>query len=431
MNARAAALPVAMALMLAPAGQLSDGPPNPAVPASVQLALGAVDQARQALTRRAPLANLVAARLADPRFAGKTVGASVWVDGFGEVGGTDGDVALMPASNEKIFTAMGALGLVGRDTTLDTIVRAAGPVHDGVLEGDLVLIGGGDPYLQSSGPHSLDDLASQVRAKGIVQVTGQLVGDDSHFDDLRTARGWLSFHIGLTGPLSALTVDGNRYRNDPDFLAHPAPANAELFRLSLQRRGVRVQGASVGGVAPIGAEAVARLPSEPVGALVAQMLNISDNLTAELLLKEVGARAHGRGSSEEGAAATATLLSALAGPLEGSAADGSGLSRENRRSPREWRRLLQAAPQQRWWDAFAAGLPVAGRSGTLSSRFVGTLGEGTVRAKTGSIREGRALSGYATTRAGRAVVFSVVVNGPQPDLGPIDDLVLAVLADRS
>jgi D-alanyl-D-alanine carboxypeptidase/D-alanyl-D-alanine-endopeptidase (penicillin-binding protein 4) len=117
----------------------------------------------------------------------------------------------------------------------------------------------------------------------------------------------------------------------------------------------------------------------------------------------------------------------------GVTADGSGLSRQDRRSAGEWQRLLQAARRAPWFEALLAGLPIAGRTGTLADRFEGTPAVGVVRAKTGSIIEGRALSGYLETASGRAVTFSVVSNGGCPPCteAAIDALIVAVAADRS
>ena len=88
------------------------------------------------------------------------------------------------------------------------------------------------------------------------------------------------------------------------------------------------------------------------------------------------------------------------------------------------------ARTQPWWDSFIEGLPLAGRTGTLSGRMRGTAAEGMVRAKTGSVRESRALSGYLTTAGGRQAVFSLIVNGPAASnaLGAMDDLVATLAA---
>jgi D-alanyl-D-alanine carboxypeptidase/D-alanyl-D-alanine-endopeptidase (penicillin-binding protein 4) len=396
----------------------------------------------------AALAGVVAARLADPRLAGTTVGLSVWVDGLGEVAAHNPDLPLTPASNQKLFTAMGVLSLVPQTDRLLTVVRATGARDGRVLMGDLFLVGGGDPTLNAKGPHSLDVLAAAVKAGGIDEVRGALVGDETRYDAARGAPGWLPEHVPVfIGPLSALVVDRNQLRPDAAYAANPVPGTLPYFRAALLRAGVRVAGPNVVGAAPAGSAVLAALPSPTVGDLVGEMLNQSDNLIAELLVKEVGYRA-GRaaagapvpgpgpapGSTATGLAAIEAAVRGLGVPLDGIAADGSGLSRQDRRSAREWRALLQAALPHPWAERLVGSLPLGARTGTLARRFARTAAEANVRAKTGWIDEARSLSGYLTTAGGRRVVFSVVVNGTTPTspaLNALDGLVAALAADRS
>lgn len=391
----------------------------------------------------AALSGLIGARLADPRLAGTTVGLSVWVEGLGEVAGHNGDQALMPASNQKLFTAMGVLALIPQTDRLVTEVRAIGTQEGRVLNGDLVLVGGGDPTLNAKGPHSLDDLAAAVKARGIDEVRGALVGDESRYDTVRGAPGWLPQHVPVfIGPLSALVVDRNQLRPDAEYAANPLPGTMPYFRAALLRAGVRVLGPNVAGAAAPGSAVLAALPSPPIGDLVGEMLNQSDNLIAELLVKEVGYRTTAaapspsalQGSTAGGLAAITDAVQKLGVPLAGVAADGSGLSRDDRRSAREWRSLLQAARGQPWAERLVGSLPLGARTGTLARRFARTAAEGNVRAKTGWIDEARSLSGYLTTAGGRPVVFSVVINGTTPTspaLNALDTLVAAIAADRS
>src|SRR5581483_4052027 len=400
----------------------------PAAPGAAASAVPPVQPAAAAL------AALIDAHLADPRLAGTTVGLSVWADGLGEVA-RNGDAPLTPASNEKLFTAMGVLSLLPPTDTLVTEVRATGPVEGRVLAGDLALVGGGDPTLHARGPHSLDDLAAAVKARGIDEIRGSLVGDESRYDSLRGAPGWLPEHVPVfIGPLSALVVERNQLRPDAEYAANPLPANLPYFRAALLRAGVRVDGPDTAGAAPAGSTVVAALPSPPIGDLVGEMLNQSDNLIAELLVKEVGYRLGHNGSTAAGLAAINDAVRRLGVPLAGVAADGSGLSRHDRRSAREWRSLLQAALPQPWAGRLVGSLPLAARTGTLARRFAGTAGEANVRAKTGWIDEARSLSGYLTTAGGRAVVFSVIINGTTPGspaLNALDSLVAAIAAERS
>ncbi len=373
------------------------------------------------------LAAALDAFLADARVAPHAVSVSVWVDGRGEVIAHEPDRALAPASNEKLFTAMGALAVLGGDAPLTTELRVT-------PTGDLAVVGGGDATLTATGPHSLDTLAALAHQHGLLAVTGALVVDESRHDGLPRAPAWQDWQIPTyTGPLSAFTVDRNRWRSDPTYVAAPARENAELLRAALARHGIVVQGPTVVATGPTTGTTVASLPSAPVRDLVHTMLRFSDNQIADLLLKEVGHAATGTGSLAAGAQATTDALRALCVPLVGAVDDGSGLSRGNARSAREWRTMLQAARGQPWWPVLADGLPVAGRSGTLAGRFRGTAADGNVRAKTGTIIGGTALSGYATTAGGRAIVFSIVVNGPGAEnaAGGVDRLVAAVTASTS
>ncbi len=360
----------------------------------------------------------------DPAVTANQFGLSIWVDGLGEVGAYEPDLPLFPASNQKLLTAMGVLAVLGADTRFTTAVQSA-------PNGSLVITAGGDPSLTARGPHSLDALAAQVRAAGITMVPGALVVDESRHDAMRRAAGWQDWQFPTyAGPLSALLVDRNRYRRDPAFLADPAIGNGELLREVLAAHGVAVAGATVHGAAPAGSTTVAALTSEPVSTLLTDTLLRSDNMAAEELLKEIGRATGQTGSTAGGLAATRDALAPLCVPIAGVDDDGSGLSRADGRSAREWRTLLQEARAQPWWPLLSNALPVAGRTGTLTARFRGTPAEGNVRAKTGTIIGGIALSGYGTTASGRGFVFSVLVNGDrsQGTQAPLDALIAAVAA---
>ncbi len=372
-------------------------------------------------------ADSIRSALSDPRFESATVGLAVWVAGEGMVVNHNADVALRPGSNEKLLVAWGAYGAIGADTMLTTEVRADGD--------NLVLVGGGDPSLRSTGPHSLDRLAARVRAADVTEVAGDLVADESRFDGVRKAPGWTERHVPFfVGPVSALSVDSNYLRTDPEYVANPAAGNLAEFRAALQRHGVTVAGGERMGTAPESAPVVASVDSAPVAQLVRHMLTTSDNFYAEMLLKEAGRRAKGLGSWENGVAAVRELAAGAGVALTGRAADGSGLSRDDARPPREWAELLVAARDQPWFDQLFGGLPLAGRTGTLANRFIGTSGEANVRAKTGSVRATRALSGYLTTAGGREVVFAMVVNAdplPGAVIGAMDGLVSGMVASRA
>jgi D-alanyl-D-alanine carboxypeptidase/D-alanyl-D-alanine-endopeptidase (penicillin-binding protein 4) len=364
-------------------------------------------------------ASRVAAAASDASWGDVERSISVWVEGYGEIVAVAPDLALLPASNEKVLTALGARLVLDPSGRFRTEVRTTGD--------RLVLVADGDPTLRTHGPHSLAALAGQVRAAGIVQVDGVLV-DATRFEPATTARGWQDWHIPTyVGPMSALVVDDNRGRADAGYLTDPALGNGEAFAAALRAAGVRVDGEVDHGIAGRDSSVVAALESATVAELTHTMLLRSDNEIAESLVREVGG-----GRTEVGMDRIAAALEPWCLHLVGEGADGSGLSRDDRRSAREWRRLLQVALEQPWAEEVWSGLPVAGRSGTLAGRLRGPATLGVVKAKTGTIIGGSALSGYATLPDGRQVVFSIVVNG-EPGaasraIAAIDRLVAVVTA---
>jgi serine-type D-Ala-D-Ala carboxypeptidase/endopeptidase (penicillin-binding protein 4) len=311
---------------------------------------------------------------------------------------------LVPASNEKLTVAYAALATLGAEFRIDTQVLGRGEQNGSVWQGSLLLVGHGDPTLSSA---DLADLARQVRAAGILRVTRGVLGDESFFDARRTGVGWKSwFYVNECPPLSALTVDRGRYYGRTS--RSPALAAALLFRDALRRAGVAVDGAGTG--REHGDEApLASVESAPLSEIVRWMGRVSDNFTAELLLKQLGAVDGSVGTSGRGAVRVRAALSEAGIPLAGvRVVDGSGLSSLDRLTSRALAALLRAA----WLDpeirpAFVAALPVAGINGTLADRMRRPPARGNVQAKTGTTSLASALSGYVRKR----YVFSVLQNG--------------------
>jgi D-alanyl-D-alanine carboxypeptidase/D-alanyl-D-alanine-endopeptidase (penicillin-binding protein 4) len=315
-----------------------------------------------------------------------------------------GTLSLAPASNEKLAVTYAALVGLGTAFRIETDVLGRGQQNGAVWQGHLLLVGHGDPTLSSS---DLAELAAQVRAAGITRVTGAVFGDESFFDARRTAPGWRSwYYVNESPPLSALTVDRGSYRGR--LSRNPALSAALLFREALRRAGVTVGGAGVG--AEHGDEVpLAAVDSAPLSEIVRYMDRHSDNFTAELVLKQLGAIENDVGTSAAGAAYARRLLAEAGVPLAGvRLVDGSGLSLLDRLTARALAAILRAA----WADpdvrpAFVAALPVAGINGTLSDRMRGPPARGNVQAKTGTTFQASALSGYVRRR----YVFSVLQNG--------------------
>jgi D-alanyl-D-alanine carboxypeptidase/D-alanyl-D-alanine-endopeptidase (penicillin-binding protein 4) len=319
--------------------------------------------------------------------------------------GHNARLALEPASNEKLAVTFAALSVLGAGYRARTQVLGDGELAGTVWDGDVTLKGHGDPGLSSRG---LRTLAAQLRRQGVRRVTGRVLGDESWFDGRRTAPGWRSsFFLNECEPLTALTVDRDRFRGRVS--RTPALAAARGFRAALVRAGIAVDGGVATGRAPADAVELGAVLSSPLWRTIRFMNRESENFTAELLLKQLGAEELGRGTSAAGAAVVMRELAAAEIPLAGvRVVDGSGLSLADRLTPSALVGILRAA----WGDlgmrtAFTASLPVAGVSGTLEDRMRRGPARGNVLAKTGTTREASALSGYV---AGR-YAFSIVQNG--------------------
>jgi len=246
------------------------------------------------------------------------------------------DTPLLPASTQKLLTAAAALTVLGPDFRFETRVEAT---SDGPTLDRLWFVGAGDPvirtaeYMDEGVSTPLESLADAIVAKGIRRI-GTVVGDDARYDSVRFLPSWsptyrIDYDVGPVGALevteSIALVNGKPVMADDPALY----AAAELTRL-LRARGVSV-GDPTRGVAPDGATSVASVNSQPLRTIVRWMLLTSNNLTAEMLAKELGVRTRGAGTTAAGVAAVQAALRDQGVVLDGQTmVDGSGLDRENR-----------------------------------------------------------------------------------------------------
>ena len=338
-----------------------------------------------------------------------TIAAAVEVDGLGTVLRRDAAHQLPPASTQKSFVSGAALLRLGPATRFRTEVASLSAPVDGVVQGDLWLVPGGDPYLTTSG---LRALAKALRAAGVTRVTGVLRLDDSRYDAKRRAAGWETEWVPEeSGPLSSFAVDANRWRTDSAFLSDPAMPNAVKARDLMRAEGIHI-GTITRQRRPASATTLASVQSGPLSAVVRRLLKDSDNFAAELVLKEVGRVVTGRGTSVDGLAAVRSVLGQL-GVKVGVGSDGSGLSTDDRQNPDSQVALLRVLDASEVSAAFRTALPVACRDGTLKERMCGTAAEGRASAKTGTVTGVRCLAGYTTTRSGRVVRFAFQITGVQ------------------
>jgi D-alanyl-D-alanine carboxypeptidase/D-alanyl-D-alanine-endopeptidase (penicillin-binding protein 4) len=363
-----------------------------------------------------PLNATVAAQLAR---AGSYSGGYVLDTTTGRVlASVRADTPRIPASVEKLYTTSTALLRFGAGGTLATTVRGSGTLDDfGTWHGDLYLCGGGDPTFGTAAfaeraygaGATVGDLATALRDAGVRRVTGTIYGDESWLDRLRggPTTGYGLDVTELGGPLGGLLFDRGLARTDGSALqTRPAKFAAQQLAAELRVHGVRVSTRRIGErAAPATALELVRVDSPPISALVRLTLAPSDNLFAEMLLKDVGAAFGSGGSTAAGAAVVRRTVARYG--IRPAIYDGSGLSRADRTSPRQVVTLLA---RMRSVPALRAGLAVAGRTGTLTERMRHSSAQGRCQAKTGTLSDVSALAGYCRTPNGHVLAFAFMEN---------------------
>jgi len=321
------------------------------------------------------------------------------------------------ASNTKLFTTSTALARFGVERTFTTEVLADAPIGPaGVLKGDVWLRGGGDPafgtlaYVRrhyGSNASSVEHLVDALSEAGLTAVRGGIHGDESLFDQIRGVHDSGYGTSPWVGPLSALSFNHGYARRG--FQPNPASYARDVFRRTLKADDITPGHAAANGKAPEDATVIASVESPPMSTLVRLTNKDSDNFFAEILLKDIGHDAYGLGSTTNGVRAVRAYARSLGVRIQ--LIDGSGLDRGDRSSARDVVRLLVAERRRPEFPALWDSLPVAGVDGTIHDRMRSGPARRNCRAKTGSLIGVSALSGFCTTRAGRTVAFSFLMNG--------------------
>lgn len=363
----------------------------------------------------------------------------------------------MPASNQKIITSAVALSLLGPDYTYKTTFAMTGEVRDSLLDGDLIVIGRGDPTvsdrMRGLATLVMDSLADSIRAHGIRQIGGELAHSGNAFSDSTRGYGWewddlgeyygagfdeLTFNEGTApttiGPLPD-TVRDSLYSGPAK---DPAKAYLEAFHDALVRKNIVVDGGVADSIAPMPfkLDTLFVYISPPLRMILPVLMKPSQNQVAELVFKTIGLERGGLGTADSAKAVVARQLLAWGAQPDGfKLGDGSGLSRHNLLAPETIVKVLDVMQRDTAFAVFYNAMPVAGIDGTLKDRMKGTPAEGNVHAKTGSISAARSLSGYVTTADGERLLFSVMANNwTTPStavLDVIDQIAAALAAYRS
>jgi D-alanyl-D-alanine carboxypeptidase len=365
-----------------------------------------------------------------------------------------GTQLMTPASTTKLATGLAALAALGPGARFTTRV-----VH-GATPDSIILVGGGDPTLAVNPfpardypqPATLASLAAStaraLRAQG--RRTAVLGYDTSLYTGPQLAPGWPAAYIsaGDVTPIVSLEVDQGRLTasgqpedsDDPYNLqprsSDPAGLAAASFAALLTADGIRVTGAPAPQTAgPPKAAQIASVTSPPLSAIVAQMLEESNNVIAENLARQV-ALATGESASFSGAVQAVTDELTRLGVTTGiRLVDGSGLSPQDAIAPVTLVKVLELAADRPSYRTLLAGLPVAGFSGTLSageSVFAGISGAalGSVRAKTGNLGTVTSLAGLAYDKSGAVLVFALMAD-QVPSAGMLKEAAGAIDAAAS
>lgn len=382
----------------------------------------------------------------------------------------------IPASNMKLFTTIAGLDKLGPAYQWKTEVYVTGKLSaGGVLQGDLIVKGYGDPSLTTE---DLQNIALAVKAKGIHQVNGNLLLDESYFDDTRLGVGWMwdDEPYGYSAQISALsvhknfatvtitpgktvtaaptlamepvttyvklvnqvkTVEGSEseitverprgkneiilsgtigtkaepYKEDVT-MEDPALFAGEVWKQQLVAQGIHIQPkAKIQKTVVTSGVPIHTHLSKPLEEIIIELNKESDNYYAEALFKTLGATEKGEGSFGAGSKAVSDVLKRAGIETGYRQVDGSGLSRFNLITAEQLVKLLVFLQDQDYREALEKSLPIAGIDGSLKNRLKGTAAENNVTAKTGSMGGVNSLSGYVTAKNGNKLAFSILVNG--------------------
>ncbi len=323
-----------------------------------------------------------------------------------------------PASTAKLATMIAALGILGPEHRFTTEILAKGTFKNGVVSGDLILTGDGDPMLALG---DLRALAVRLADFGIRRLDGRYLygGSLSEFADVEPAQpAEAPYNQGV----GSLNLEFNRDwdANDPILerpIRDPSARSARVFRNFAAMEGITLP-APIKDQVPAGAVRIASISSQPLSEIARAGLRYSNNMVAEA----VGLSATDRlGTRAESLSQSASALGAwLAGEVPGLSGfasklrNHSGLSTESRLTPADMVALLRYAYGKRFegWR-FDTLLTASGGRDGFDARFRSPSLQGRVWAKTGTMHYIKGLAGYLDARSGRRLIFALYSFDPK------------------
>ena len=323
-----------------------------------------------------------------------------------------------PASTTKLFTAATALAKLGSDYRFETTLYAD-TIVKGAVVGNIYLKGRADPVLQ---PQDIVKLADDLFQIGVTSIQDNIVVDDTYLDAIWEGPGWMWDDRPLW--ISALSI--REVEPDANKMSR-ALACGHLLKTALLEKGVNIMGDVVPGTVPSDAYSVAKHLSPPLADILKLMNKPSDNWTAELLFKTIGAEVIGEpGTWKKGRDVVAGFLEEIMDePPTHRFVDGSGLSRYNLLNAELLTKLLVYMYHNfEMMPEFLSSFPIAGVDGTLKTRMQGVSAEKILRAKTGTLSGVSALAGYTVTGDDEVFAFGILIShyvGPARSARDIQD----------
>lgn len=306
-------------------------------------------------------------------------------------------VRMRPASTEKLVTTIAALDLLGTEYTFNTRVLTRGTIRNGVLNGDLWIVGTMDPILDKN---DLRALCRSINNAGVRRVEGHVYVDLGLKDEDKFGWGWCWDDKNPT--LNPLLLDGK-----PEFISSLS-SQLRAAGIGLQHSGIKQ------GTVPEGVQLLVQ-HSRPLIEVLEPMMKKSDNLYAECVFYQLAPLTGRKMATHEDVAVVVNRVidNAGASSYHVQVADGSGLSLYNYQTAETYIALLRYIHNKP--DAYQMlrqVLPIAAVDGTLKNRMAGTAAAGNVRAKTGTVTGVSTLTGYTTCRTtGHLLAFAVLTNG--------------------
>src|SRR4029079_9643413 len=335
----------------------------------------------------------------DPKFANAQLGLLIVDPKTGDtLYSRNAGKLFMPASNQKIITSAVALTQLGPDYRYHTVIAKRGTLKDSVLNGDLIVIGRGDPTMSDrvygNAANEMAAIADSIRARGIRRVTGSLRQGGNASPDSIYGYGWEWDDIGgeSGAPVDELFYNEGMVQramkvNGRDTVVSVATRTPGYVYLSALYGALTQRGITVDGLVNLTADSLAApydtvyvVTSPPLREILKYFLKPSQNQIGEALLKTVGLEKTGIGSADAGAEIETTQLREWGvDSTQVVVYDGSGLSRHDLVSPETIVKVLTAMQKDTAFSVYYDAFPIAGVDGTIRTRMKGTPAENNLR----------------------------------------------------